>query len=97
MLALSLEIEQCDTDRPASKSRFCQKMEIEQNNSQVARCPVHHARSVHLCPANLITRFDDRYAAEFREKFQMEVPLFCKYDLSKKAFVPEISSLRPDV
>ena len=36
MLALCLEIEQCDTDRSASKSQFCQKMEIEQNNSQVA-------------------------------------------------------------
>ena len=44
----------------------------------VDRCPVHHALSVHLCRANLITRFDDRYAADFREKFQMEVPLFCK-------------------
>jgi len=43
----------------------------------VDRFPVHHAMSVHLCRANLITRFDDRYAAEFREKFQMEVPLFC--------------------
>ena len=58
MLALSLEIEQCDTDRPASKSRFCQKMEIEQNNSQVAIC-LHEIMNIkHLEVKSLPTSAD---------------------------------------
>jgi len=39
-------------DRPAVDRRYCQSTDDG---------PVYHAPSVHLCPAKLITRFDDRY------------------------------------
>jgi len=74
--------------------------------------PVYHALIVHLSPAKLITRFDDRYAvAKFsvrrlEKKFQQEVPLFLKVpeipyntvqERWKEATMPKTSPIRSTV
>ena len=67
--------------------------------------PVHHALSVHLSRAKLITRFDDRYAvAKFSKcrlgaKLQRKVPLFLKvpefpYKTKKKERSEDIGGSR---